>query len=96
MKVSGKLLALVVVALLFIFLVPLVPESISTPVGRSFDHHGGITEMRSFSVTSSAAYRLFTVGVVKADVPCQSGIVNETDTYLDFGSSCGETYSWQW
>lgn len=96
MKANRILLAFVVVALLFMFLVPLIPESISTPVGRNFDEHGGITEMTRFSVTSSIAYRLLAVGMVKADVPCQSGIVNETDTYINFGSACGETYSWQW
>jgi hypothetical protein len=97
MKANGRLLALAVVAPLLAFLVPMIPESIPTTVARCNDpHRGCVTGPSSLSVTASAGYRLFTLGVVKADVPCQSGIVNETDTYVSFGSTCGETYSWQW
>jgi len=86
---------LLVIVALFTLLMPLFPESVSTPVSRCNDGHGCITVMSPFPVTASIAFRLFTIGMVSANVPCNSGVANQTDTY-NFGPSCGEIYSWQW
>ena len=94
MKLVWSAVALVVV--LFVFLVPLVPQSIQTQAAQCADQHGCITGPRPLSVTASMGFRLFSLGMVRADIPCESGVVGMTYSYVSFGSACGQVTAWLW
>jgi len=94
MKLVWCVVALVLV--IFVFLVPLIPESIQTQTAQCADQHGCITGPRPLPVTASVGFRLFSLGVVTADIPCESGVVGMTYSYVSFGSACGQVAAWLW
>jgi len=89
------------IVLLFLFLLPLIPESIRTPVTGCAGEggFGCVGEMGSVTVTASIGFRLFSLGLVQANLLCEHtspGAVNTTFAYPNFGSGCGEVTAWLW
>jgi hypothetical protein len=89
--------ALALAVVLIVFLVPLIPESIQTPATSCAGEHGFgcVGWLRTLPVTTSIGFRLFSFGMVGANVPCESG-VNGTTSYASFGSACGQLTAWLW
>ncbi len=95
-RTAVAVIALATLAASIVLLVPLVPESITTPVTYcAVPPHGfgcvGTADGGHFPVSASIGFRLLGAGAVYADVPCS---VNGSVTFPRFGS-CGWTYSWQ-